>query len=81
MKYAVVRAFKTPSRRFQIGNVITADEIDGTVDADAWMQSGILRVDSVDEPVAPLTLRRGLRRGMNVPEGEPVELLESPDAV
>lgn len=77
MKYAVVRAFQTPSRRFQIGNVITADEIDGTVDADAWMQSGILRVDSVDEPVAPLTLRRG----PNVPQGEPVELLESPDAV
>ena len=77
MKYAVVRAFQTPSRRFQIGNVITADEIDGTVEADAWMQSGILRIDSVDEPVEPLTLRRG----PNVPQGEPVELLENPDAV
>jgi len=77
MKYAVVRAFKTPSRRFYIGNVITADEIDGTVDADSWMQSGILRVDSVDEPVEPLTLRRG----PNVPQGQPVELLENDDAV
>jgi hypothetical protein len=77
MKYAVVRAFKTPARRFHIGNVITADEIDGTVDADSWMQSGILRVDSVDEPVEPLTLRRG----PNVPQGQPVELLENNDAV
>jgi len=76
MRYAVVRAFNTPSRRFQIGQIITADEIDGPVDAAARLETGLLRVESVDAPTPPLTLRRGL----NVPQGEPVEL-ENTDAV
>ena len=58
MRYAVLRPFNSPSRRFSVGQVVTADEIDGPVSAEDWVNSGVIREEKPDAPVEPLKMRR-----------------------
>lgn len=58
MRYAVLRPFNSPSRRFSVGQVVTADEIDGPVSATDWVNSGLIQEEKPDAQVEPLKMRR-----------------------
>ena len=40
----VVKGFTTPSRRFAVGQTVTAADIDGPVDFDRWVDLGHIDV-------------------------------------
>lgn len=51
MEYFVAKPFQTPSRRFGVGDRVTAWDIDGPVSAETWAAGGFLSVPAVDPPV------------------------------
>ena len=58
MRYAVLRPFNTPSRRFATGDVVWAEDIDGPVSVEDRAETGFIQINDPDHPVAPLTMRR-----------------------
>ena len=58
MRFAVLRSFNSPSRRFSVGQIVTAAEIDGPVSPEDLASSGLIKIEDQDAPVAPLTMRR-----------------------
>jgi hypothetical protein len=58
MRYAVLRPFNTPSRRFAIGDVVWAEDIDGPVSAEDRAETGFIQPNDPEKPVKPLTMRR-----------------------
>ena len=73
MRYAVLRPFNSPSRRFAVAQIVAAEEVDGPVPVDAWEENGFLSPENPDEPVKPLTMQRA-------PLPPPIEL-ENDDAL
>lgn len=58
MRYAVLRPFNSPSRRFAVAQIVTADEVDGPVPVEAWEENGFLSPENPENPVKPLTVQR-----------------------
>lgn len=58
MRYAVLRPFNSPSRRFAVAQIVTADEVDGPVPVEAWEENGFLSPENPAAPVKPLTVQR-----------------------
>lgn len=58
MRYAVLRPFNTPSRRFAVGDVVFAEDLDGPVSAEDRVQTGFMQPNDPEQPVAPLSIRR-----------------------
>lgn len=58
MRYAVLRPFNSPSRRFAVAQIVTADGVDGPVPVEAWEENGFLSPETPDQPVKPLTVQR-----------------------
>ena len=58
MRYAVLRSFNSPSRRFAVAQIVTADEVDGPVHVEAWEENGFLSPENPENPVKPLTVQR-----------------------
>ncbi len=58
MRYAVLRPFNSPSRRFAVAQIVTADEVDGPVPVEAWAENGFLSPENPENPVKPLTVQR-----------------------
>ena len=58
MRYAVLRPFNSPSRRFAVAQIVTADEVDGPVPVEAWEENGFLSPENPENPVKPLTVKR-----------------------
>jgi hypothetical protein len=58
MRYAVLRPFNTPSRRFAIGDVVWAEDIDGPVSVEDRAETGFMQPADPERPVAPLSMRR-----------------------
>lgn len=77
MKYAVLRGFNTPSRRFAIGQIVTADDIDGPTGIESLAAVGLVAAEKPDVP-SPQPLR--MMRGTNTPLPPPVER-DNDDAV
>lgn len=78
MRFAVLRSFASPSRRFSVGQIVTAEEIDGPALPDEMLTGGFLQIENPDAPVAPLMMRRRAIAPVKLPP--PVEM-EHDDAV
>lgn len=58
MRYAVLRPFNSPSRRFAVAQIVEADEIDGPMTAEELERSGFIAPENPADPVKPLTVKR-----------------------
>ncbi len=58
MRYAVLRPFSTPARRFAIGDVVWVEEMDGPVSVLDRVATGFMKPDDPEKPIKPLAMRR-----------------------
>ena len=58
MRYAVLRPFNSPSRRFAVAQIVEAEEIDGQMTAEELEQGGFIAPENPAAPVKPLTMKR-----------------------